>query len=314
MGEGVEKLTVPLYDLDRVVVCGNPCVSLPVFKKLMKVGVPLFFITESGRWIGSMSPDDNKNAARRIRQYELAKDSDFALLVSRRIVAAKIRNSRRVLQRLAANREISHHLAHREAMGRLAKLVAQAPSSENLDELRGVEGMAAAVYFGRLGKYFPEEVPFVNRTRRPPGDAANALLSWTYAIVQGEIDGAIRSRGLDSCIGCLHSVEHGRPSLTLDLLEPLRAPCCDMIVLNILNHKHLGAEDFEFREEDGGTYMKQVARKRFFETYERAMTRKFTPVGGGSHVNFRDVIHKQISAFLKAMEDENAEYEFFLMP
>ena len=106
--------------------------------------------------------------------------------------------------------------------------------------------MGAAVYFGQLGNYFPEGIPFTTRSRRPPKDAANALLSWTYSVLLGEIDGAVRSHGLDACIGFLHAVSHGTPSLSLDLLEPLRAPCCDLLDMNILNHKQLTKEHFEY--------------------------------------------------------------------
>jgi CRISPR-associated protein Cas1 len=192
----------------------------------------------------------------------------------------------------------------------LAKIILNVVTVE---ELRGYEGMAAAIYFAQLGSYFPENVPFTARNRRPPKDAANAILSWTYAIVQGEIDSMIRSHGLDSCIGFLHAVSHGTPALALDLLEPLRAPCCDMTVLNILNHRHLTEEDFEYHDQDGGTYMKATARTEFFQTYEMAMTRKFTPYGGDSHVDFRTVIRESVFNILKTMED-NYDFEFFLMP
>lgn len=307
------KLHVPLVDVDRVVVCGRPSVSIPVLQRLMKMGIPTFFITSRGQWVGSISPDNNMNAARRIRQYEFANNADFSLMIGKKLVFAKLRNSRRVLQRLAANRQTSHHLSHCDAMDQMKMLAEQSVNAPGLDELRGYEGMGAAIYFGHIGQYFPENIPFTTRNRRPPKDAANALLSWTYAIVQGEIDGIVRSHGLDSCIGFLHAVSHGTPSLALDLLEPLRAPCCDMTVLNILNHKHLNEEDFEYRDEDGGTYLKQEARKEFFQTYEMAMTRKFTPYKGDSHVDFRDVIKESVFNILRAMEG-NDSFDFFLMP
>ncbi len=309
----VNRIKVPLVDVDRVIICGRPAVTIPVLQRLMKEGIPTFFTTSHGRWIGSLSPDNNMNAERRIRQYELAKNNQFAINIARKLVFAKLRNSRRVLQRLAANRKISHHRSHVEAVEQIKHLANEALNTNSLDELRGYEGMGAAIYFGQMHNYFPDNVPFTNRSRRPPKDAANALLSWTYAIVQGEIDCVIRSHGLDSCIGFLHAVSHGTPALTLDLLEPLRAPCCDMTVLNILNHRHLTEEDFEYRDDDGGTYLKPEARKEFFQTYELAMTRKFTPFGGGSHVDFREVIRQQVFSVLKAMESDR-DFDFFFMP
>lgn len=309
----INRIKVPLVDVDRVIICGRPSVTIPVLQRLMKMGIPTFFITSHGRWIGALLPDNNMNAERRIRQYELARNTEFSLLIAKKLVFAKLRNSRRVLQRLAANRETSHHRSHGAAMEQLKRLANDAIDAPGLEELRGYEGMGAAVYFGQLGNYFPENIPFTTRNRRPPKDAANAILSWTYAIVMGEIDSAVRSHGLDSCIGFMHAISHGTPSLALDLLEPLRAPCCDMTVLNILNHRHLSEEDFEYHTEDGGTYMKQASRQEFFQTYEMAMTRKFTPYGGNSHVDFRAVIKASVFNILKAMEG-NYDFEFFLMP
>jgi len=312
-GSTYKKIKVPLVDVDRVVVCGRPSISIPTLQRLMKMGIPTFFLTSRGRWVGTISPDNNMNAERRIRQYEFSRDIEFSLQIANKLVFAKLRNSRRVLQRLAANRQISHHLEHCNAMDQMKKLAEKATNATRVDELRGYEGMGAAIYFGQLGNYFPDNIPFSTRNRRPPKDSANALLSWTYAIVQGEIDGAIRSHGLDACIGYLHTVSHGTPSLALDLLEPLRAPCCDMTVLNLLNHNHLNEEDFEYHDDDGGTYLKQEARKKFFQTYEMAMTRKFTPYQGDSHVDFRYVIEQSVINILRAMEGDN-NFDFFLMP
>lgn len=309
----LEKIRVPLIDVDRVIICGRPSVSIPVLQRLMKNGIPTFFVTSRGRWIGAITPDNNMNAGRRLRQYEVARDDKFTLNIAAKIVFAKIRNSRRVLQRLAANRQISHHINHCEAINRLKNLAEDAARAPGLEELRGYEGMGAAIYFGQLGNYFPKNIPFKTRNRRPPKDAANALLSWTYSIALGEIDGIVRSHGLDSCIGFLHTISHGTPSLSLDLLEPLRAPCCDMTVLNMLNHKHLNEKDFEFRAEDGGTYLKEEARKKFFQTYEMGMTRKFTPYAGDGHVDFRGVIKDSVFNVLRAMEGCN-DVEFFIMP
>jgi CRISPR-associated protein Cas1 len=185
--------------------------------------------------------------------------------------------------------------------------------TDNLEQLRGYEGMAAAAYFSRLSDFFPENIPFRERSRRPPGDAANSILSWTYSIVQGEIDAVIRCHGLDPCIGFLHAISHGTPSLTLDLLEPLRAPLCDLLSLHLLNHRILREEHFEFNTEDGGTYLKPEARKEFFFSYENAMIRKFTLKPGEKHVDFRKIIENSVLAVLKAIQGDS-NYEFFIMP
>lgn len=308
-----ERMKVPLFDIDRVVVNGRADLSTPVMHKLMFKGIPVYFLTSHGRWIGALWPDNNMNAERRIRQYKISEDRTLALKIAKKIVYAKIRNSRRVLQRLSANRSQSEDKDQIETCEKLKNMAELSSRTDSLDELRGYEGMSAALYFSRLGSFFPEDVPFKERTRQPPRDAANALLSWTYTIVLGEVDGAVRSHGLDPCIGFLHSVSHGTPSLSLDLLEPLRAPVCDLLTLHLLNHKVLTPEHFEFCSEDGGTYMKADSKKEFFFSYEISMTRKFTPQKGDSHTDFRKVIQDSVINILKAIEGGD-DFDFFQMP
>ena len=307
------RLRVPLVDIDRVVIVGRPNISIPVLQRLMFDGIPAFFLTARGRWVGALAPDNNRNAARRIRQYEISGDQLMALRVARKIVCAKVRNSRRVLQRLSSNRQESDDPVQQQVNQQLNDLAGQALTAESLEELRGLEGLAAARYFARLGQFFPENVPFNGRNRQPPRDPANALLSWTYTILLGEVEGAVRSHGLDACIGFLHAVSHGAPSLALDLLEPLRGPVCDLLALNLLNHKVLTDENFRYNSMDDGFYLKEDSHRAFFIGYENAMTRKFSAAKGEAHTDFRRVIDDSVVAILRAMEGRE-DFEFFLMP
>ncbi|GAB4246404.1 MAG: CRISPR-associated endonuclease Cas1 [Acidobacteriota bacterium] len=312
--EAEARLRIPLVDVERVVIIGRPSVSYPTLAMFLRLGIPCYLLTRKGRWLGALTPDKNLNGARRIRQYEVGRDEALQLRVARKLVHAKLRNSRRVLQRLSANRGESHLPSQKEADATLNDLAERALRAEGLDELRGYEGMGAGKYFARLGRFFPAEIPFRGRSRRPPKDPANALLSWTYTVLLGEVDGAVRKHGLDPAIGFLHGLRHGAPALALDLLEPLRAPICDLLVLNILNHKILGEGDFRFDAEDGGFYLREEARRPFFQSYEAAMNRKFTPAKGDAHTDFRRVIDDQVVEILRVLEDPGYEPEFFLMP
>lgn len=307
------SLRVPLHDLERAVLVGRPNVSVAALQRLMLEGVPCYFLSAHGRWIGSLTPDNNRNAARRICQYEKANDQDLALRIARPLVNAKIRNSRRVLQRLAANREESAEPEQTVVTNRLEQLADHALRTANMDELRGYEGLAAATYFARLGRFFPTTVPFKERSRRPPRNPANALLSWTYAILLGEVEGAVRAHGLDACIGFLHGIAHGTPSLALDLLEPFRAPMCDLLALNLLNHRVLTEESFRFDTEDNGFYLKEECHREFFYAYEHAMTRKFVLIKGAPHTDFRQAITESVLTVIRALEG-GKEIGFFQMP
>lgn len=169
----VVSMRVPFYDLERVVVIGQAGLTTPLLQKLATEGIPLHLLSGHGRWLGALYPNANGHALRRLRQYELARNGHFSLGFTAAAVVAKLRNSRRVLQRLAASR------------------------------------------FDRLRRYFPEQAPFNGRNRRPPRDAANALLSWTYTIVLSEIAAAVRAAHRfptgDPRAGQCRASRHGRP-------------------------------------------------------------------------------------------------------
>ncbi|QBG48954.1 CRISPR-associated endonuclease Cas1 [Verrucomicrobia bacterium S94] len=309
------SVSVPLNDVDRATVVGHPHVSVSVLQKLMREGIPVSFISEKGHWYGTLHPDGDKNAARRLMQYRQQENPAVRLSCAKKVVRAKIRNQRRVLQRLAANRNESKASAHLDAVDTLRQLARTAGQAPDNESLRGIEGTAAARYFQRLGLFFPEAVPFNGRSRRPPRDAANALLSWTYTIVLSEVDAALRLQGLDPCFGWLHEVSAGTPALALDLLEPLRAPVCDLLVLNLLNHGILGPADFHVSAEDGGTYLNETARKKFFVHYESHMQRKFKPAPDAPHTDLRQCITRQVWGVLRLLENpETDEAGIFLMP
>ncbi len=310
----VVSMRVPFYDLERVVVIGQASFTTPLLQRLAREGIPLHLLSGHGRWLGTFYPNANGHALRRLRQYDLVRDGHFALAIASAAVAAKIRNSRRVLQRLAASREETADPKHLDACNSLLSLMRQAEAADSVESLRGFEGYAAAVYFDRLTRYFPESAPFSGRNRRPPRDPANALLSWTYTIVLTEIDAAVRTAGLDPCLGFLHEISYGRPSLSLDLLEPLRAPLCDMLALRLLNHRLVRAEEhFEVSPEDGGVTLNEEGRRAFFPEYERTMQRRFAETKGAPHTDFRLVIREQVNALLRAMENR-ADMAFFTMP
>ena len=311
--DDASEMNVPIFDIDRVVVIGYPKMTIQLLHHFIYNDIPIVFLSPHGRWVSSMLPNTNGNALRRLHQYEAAKDKSLALQIAKTLVYAKIRNMRRVLQRLAANRELSQENDQMDACNTLQAYIHRLEDVSDLDTLRGFEGSASACYFKRLSIFFPEEMPFTSRSRRPPRDEANAILSWTYSIVTAEIDTAIRTAGMDSSLGFLHELSYGRPSLALDLIEPLRAPLCDLLVLNMINHKILTKDDFENNPDDGGVYLVKSARKRFFMQYEEYMERFFKESKNAAHVTFRRVIRNMVNTICQVLE-ARVEPEFFIMP
>lgn len=310
-----KSLTVPLTDVERVTVVGHPGIPVSVFQRLMRENIPVSFVSEKGRFYGTLHTDSDLNAARRILQYDQYNQPEARLKCARKIITSKLRNQRRVLQRLAANRALTERVKQVSALDQLKQYRRQAGQAGSLDTLRGIEGQAAALYFDRLARFFPENTPFNGRSRRPPRDPANALLSWTYTIVRSEIDVALRLHGLDPGLGCLHEISPGTPALSLDLLEPLRAPVCDLLVLSIFNHSILKPNDFHRTVEDGGTYLNEDAKKQFFFTYESHITRKFKMEPGANHTDLRQQLTRHVWTTLRLLENpDDPSAKFFHMP
>ncbi len=224
---------------------------------------------------------------------------DFRITTGRQIVSAKIQNSRRILQLFGRNRE---GLNLSEPLGKLQKLRGKVTRQETIASLMGIEGDAAAQYFKCYSTLFLRDLTFSRRTRRPPLDPVNALLSLGYTLITSEATGALAALGLDPYIGFLHEIEYGRPSLALDLIEEFRQPIIDRFILSIANRSIFFPEDFEART-GGGVFLKDAPRKRFFQFYERLMNSPFNyPYDSESQaLNFRSLISLQARSLCRCV-------------
>lgn len=289
---------VPLADVERVVICGQPSVSFPALAKMLDRRIPCGFLTRGGRWRGLMDGDPGFHAGRRRRQYETMATDDFRLAFASRVLSAKLKNSRRALQRLAANRQISLD-GLPDWLG-LERCIAALPFMRTVDAARGLEGVAAANYFRLLSRFFPGDFPFVCRTRRPPRDAANALLSFLYTLLENEVVSAVRSHGLDVAAGYFHRGCDRSPSLALDLMEPFRS-LVDRVALDLLNHRRLDSVgDFECLE-NGGVHLSDKGRPKVFRAFDDAMNRVRETESGALSV--RQLIDKDVCSFIRMLEN-----------
>jgi len=296
--EDAAPVRVPLVDVDRVIVSGQPSISFPAIAKLMDEKIPCSFLTHGGRWRGLMDGDPGFHADRRKRQYESLADNDFCMRFTARAIEAKLKNSRRTLLRLAANRKLS--LDGDSDWNGLNKCVGALAYMRTVDALRGLEGSAASCYFRVLSRFFPADAPFDVRTRRPPRDAANALLSFVYTLLSNEVVASVRSHGLDVAAGYFHRDRDRSPSLALDLMEPYRPAFADRLVLDLLNHRRIvSARDF--RElEGGGVHLTDEGRAIVFRAFDEALSRRLETDGG--HVTMRQQIDRDVCSFLAMLE------------
>jgi CRISPR-associated protein Cas1 len=295
---------IPLIKVDRVVVLGRVHLTTGAVNSLLTSGIDTTFLSSRGQLRGRLTALESKNAPLRLKQYGRASDAPFCFEIARRLVRSKITSSMRVILRYGRNHPEADFQAQ---MRELERALLSGPRAETLDGLRGIEGHAAAVYFSTYGQMFRGPLRFHKRTRRPPLDPVNAVLSFGYTLLTSETIGMVSAVGFDPYIGFFHAMEYGRCSLALDLIEEFRAAIIDRMVLTMFNNQMLSADDFQ-PTETGGVWLADDGKKRFLAEYDRTMSRKFVSRHTGHQTTFRRLILGQAERLARAVQ-YNEQYE-----
>lgn len=265
------RLRVPLHHLSAVVCFGHIGLSAPLMHRLTEAGIALVLLDDNGRFKARLEGAVSGNVLLRQAQFQRVADAAFTLDMARACVAGKIKNTRQVLQRGAREAKADDEA---KTLARLADDLAASlralPTANSLDALRGLEGEAARQYFSGLSLLVrpDQRAAFAmdGRTRRPPRDRFNALISFLYAMWMNDCRSALEAAGLDPQVGFLHALRPGRAALALDLMEEFR-PWADRLALTLINRGQLAASDFVLRE-GGGVSLQPDARKAVVVAYQ----------------------------------------------
>lgn len=265
-------LHVPLHHLGSVVLFGGTGMSGDAMRRCAVEGRAVTLLDHAGRFQARVVGPTSGNVLLRKAQYEAQADPSRTAAIARMIVAGKIRNSRATLLRAAREtRDENGREELRTAAGKLAELLGGLETARELDLMRGLEGQAAAVYFGVFARMIltpPSEFAFRHRSRRPPRDRVNALLSFIYALLTTDCVAAVEGVGLDPQFGYLHCLRPGRPALGLDLVEELRSGIADRLVLTLINRRQVRPDHFEEREA-GSARLTSDGRKLVLAAYQK---------------------------------------------
>ncbi|MGC8732419.1 MAG: type I-C CRISPR-associated endonuclease Cas1c [Halothiobacillaceae bacterium] len=264
------RLRLPVHTLSSIVCFGPVTVSPFLLGLCAERGVGISFLSEHGHFLARVQGPVSGNVLLRRAQYRFADDPERRVSLAKAIVAAKIANSRNVL--LRASRESGNPASDSLAAAarRLAFFLQQAAAAPSLDVLRGVEGEAAHSYFSVLNHLILSDeatFAFTQRSRRPPLDAVNALLSFCYTLLVHDCQGALESVGLDPAVGFLHADRPGRPGLALDLMEEFRPWLADRLVLTLINRKQIRPTDFRTLD-NGAVLLNDDARKLVLKSWQ----------------------------------------------
>jgi CRISPR-associated protein Cas1 len=299
-------LAAPLGRVSEVVLVGRVGATTPALLMLLDAGIPLSFVTRSGKLRGRLTPPSAKNLPLRHAQYDRARDPEFCLAVSRAIVDGKLCNSRALAYRVRR----AHPGIAARWLERIEQAVGAVARADDLDTLRGIEGAAAKAYFQVFREALRPEMTFEKRTRRPPRDPANGLLSFGYTLLTQNLMAACEVVGLDPYDGFFHADKYGRPALALDLVEEFRGPVVDSVVQLVINKRIVGPEDFS-EGRGGGVYLSDRGLQKFLRQYAHRLNTSILHPYYGRRLTYQRVFEVQARLLAKTVQGELDTYRPF---
>ena len=265
--DGSQK--VPLEAVDAVVMLGGGQITTQALEACVKRNVRVVALRQGGSVRFVVGGPTGGNVHLRAAQYDAVADEGQSLIVARAVIASKLQNSRRVLGRWSRDERdgtVAEQIAERAKL--ILERIPRLPGAETLDEVRGIEGDAARTYFGGMRLALSRaDVEFTLRTKRPPRDPVNAVLSFCYSLLVTEFIGACEAVGLDYQLGFLHRPRSGRPSLALDLAEELR-PLTDRFAVSLVRRRQLVSDHF-VEAPGGAVYLTDDGRTQLLKAWER---------------------------------------------
>lgn len=277
-----EKWTVamrlPLHNLEQIVCFGYPGVSPALMGACAEKNIGLCFLSPGGRFQARVVGKVRGNVLLRKKQYALSEQETESVAIASSFLLGKISNSRKVIERAIRDHALLVDVpALSQASEALRVILKTVKTCQTLEDLLGFEGSAAKIYFGVFDQLIlqqKEDFFFKERSRRPPMDNLNALLSFLYTLLTSEVSSALETVGLDPYVGFLHQDRPGRPSLALDLMEELRPVFADRLALTMINRKQIAGKGFT-EKESGGVLMDDETRKKVLTLWQE---RKREPI------------------------------------
>ena len=265
---GAEKAAVPISQVNSIVLFGKNTLSTAMLSFCSQNDVAITFLSENGFFQGRLCGPVSGNVLVRKRQYETLADTAFANRFVKDLLFCKIRNSRSVLMRqLRSGSDETKKCTIAAAASELTTIAQKLDACTDIDSMRGVEGAAASVYFSRFDDLLasPRGYRFEVRSRRPPVNEVNAVLSFVYTLLAHDVRSSMEAVGLDPAAGYLHTLRPGRSSFALDIMEELRASLCDRLVISMFNRDQFQEQDFT--TDFGAVYLSEKGRRKVLEQW-----------------------------------------------
>ena len=299
------RIAVPASNITHVVMFGACNVSHGAVRLALQRRIPLLYLSNKGRYFGRLETTGEAKIEYLVAQVEKSKDEDFIRRQAQNIIVGKLHNSRKLLMRL--NRRRKTELAVK-AIKEMAVLIKKVPTVDTVESMLGYEGQGASLYFRAYGSLLKGPFEFEKRTRRPPTDPTNSLLSLGYTLLSQNVHAMTEAAGLHTHFGNLHVPQSNRPSLVCDLVEEFRAMVVDSLVAYLINSDIYTPEDFTPPDGRGGVYLHPDGLKRFLKHWEEKLQSQTVHPHTGYKVSLRRCFELQVWEYAACITGEREAY------
>ncbi|GIN63886.1 CRISPR-associated endonuclease Cas1 [Robertmurraya siralis] len=305
----------PSHNLESIVTFGYTGASPALMGYCAERNISLLFLTQSGRFLARVIGQSRGNVILRKKQYRFSEDEEISARIARNFIIGKIFNHKWMIERMTRDYPLRIDVAaFKDISQQLSVVIQDVRTCDDLERLRGLEGQAAISYnriFDQMILQQKEDFYFHSRSRRPPLDNVNAMLSFAYTLLAHDTASALEGVGLDAYVGFLHRDRPGRVSLALDLMEELRGIYADRFVLSLINKKVVNKEAF-IKKENGSVLMTDEARKTFLSAWQNKKQEKITHPYLGEKIQWGLVPHAQALLLARYLRGDLDEYPPFL--
>ena len=294
---------IPTEKLERIVVFGDIKITTICIQELLKMGIPITFLSKKGEYFGSLEATNHVDIKKQRLQFQKSADKDFCLELSKILIRGKINNQRAFL--FKENKIAKEPLAAISAV-RIKGFVKKVNIAKNIEELNEIIKEMDKLYFTGLSSFLGKEYNFTERVKMPPKDPFNSILSFGYTLLLYEIQNLLNSKGLNAYAGFFTSDKLNMPALCADLMEEWRSILVDSLAFKLLYIKKLTLNDFETNEETGAVLLKKEATFAFIEEFEKLLRSESGKIIGNSRkISYRKAIEYQITLLIKALENDS---------